>query len=133
LLKERKLEKVYIAIVEGCIKGEESWLDALTHDKKTKQAVTTIKTLASNGKYSLIEARIKTGRRHQIRAQASSHGHPLAGDNKYGGKPLPGIAKGCYFLHAWKIIFNERPEGFPREITAPFPEAFQTQIEALFK
>jgi len=152
LQKEHKLEKVYIAIVEGCIKGEESWQDALTHDKDarktfvktrtpdpgprtpaSKQALTTIKPLASNGTYSLIEARIKTGRHHQIRAQASSHGHPLAGDNKYGGKPLPGVAKGYYFLHAWKIIFNERPEGFPLEITAPIPEEFQSRITALFE
>lgn len=151
LQKEHKLEKVYFAIIEGCIKGEESWQDALTHDKNArktfvnktsnpeprspvpKQALTTVKALASNGKYSLIEARIKTGRHHQIRAQASSRGHPLAGDNKYGGKPLPGVAKGCYFLHAWKIIFNGCPEGFPREITAPLPEAFQSQIKALFE
>jgi len=155
LLRERKLEKTYITIVEGCLKGEETWQDALTHDKKTrkslvntnsrlptpnsklpisKEALTTVKTLASNGQYSLIEARIKTGRHHQIRAQAASHGHPLAGDIKYGGKPLSGQTRGGgFFLHAWKIKFNECPDDFPHEIIAPLPEAFQSQIKKLFK
>jgi len=170
LLRERKIEKSYIAIVEGRIAkekgiekkeeskrirdGENIWLDSLYHDKKTrkslvktdsllptphsllpKEAITLVKPLASNGDYSLIEAVIKTGRHHQIRAQAASHGHPLAGDIKYGAKALPGQSRGgCFFLHAWKIRFNAQdiPAGFPREIIAPLPEAFQSRIEALF-
>jgi len=189
LLKERKLEKTYITIVEGCIKGEETWQDFLEHDKKMhksfvnsgsyslrpplrlkpsryiqhtgaflgapaqphkikntatprtlgarlpspKEALTTVKTLASNGQYSLIEARIKTGRHHQIRAQAASHGHPLAGDIKYGARTMPDQTRGGgYFLHAWKIKFNGCPDDFPHEIIAPLPEAFQVQIEVLF-
>jgi len=158
LLRERKIEKSYIAIVEGRIEKDETWQDVLEHDKdahksfvKTapplphsptpysplptpKEAVTTIRPLASTDGYSLIEARIKTGRHHQIRAQAAAHGHSLAGDIKYGGKPFPGQSRGgCFFLHAWKIKFNERPDGFPDEIIAPLPEAFQARIEALFK
>jgi len=165
LLRERKIEKTYIAIVEGRIKsekgkvksekskyGEIMWRDTLTHDKNKrkslinlplptpysllpilKEAITTVKTLASNDSYSLIEAGIKTGRHHQIRAQAAAHGHPLAGDIKYGAKPLPGQSRGgAFFLHAWKIRFNECPDGFPQEIIAPLPEAFQAKIEALF-
>jgi 23S rRNA pseudouridine955/2504/2580 synthase len=153
LLKEHKLEKIYIAIVEGRITDENIWRDSLEHDKKThksivnprlptpdtqlptlKEAVTTVKTLASNDEYSLIEAHIKTGRHHQIRAQAASHGHPLAGDIKYGARAMPGQTHGGeFFLHAWKIKFIECPDGFPQEITAPLPEAFQARIKALFK
>jgi len=146
LLREYKLEKTYMAIVEGSIEGENIWRDSLEHDKNAhkslitpplptlKEAVTTVKTLASNGEYSLIEVQIKTGRHHQIRAQAAAHGHPLAGDIKYGAKPLPGQTRGGgFFLHAWKIRFIESPDGFPQEITAPLPEAFQARIEALFK
>jgi 23S rRNA pseudouridine955/2504/2580 synthase len=173
LLRERKLEKTYIAIVEGCIASEKGkvksekskfgeiiWRDSLEHDKNTrkslvipplptpdsllltpKQAVTFVKTLVSNGSYSLIEARIKTGRYHQIRAQAASHGHPLAGDIKYGAKPLPGQMRGGgFFLHAWKITCKAEdiPEAgditgrFPGVIIAPLPEAFQSRIEELF-
>jgi 23S rRNA pseudouridine955/2504/2580 synthase len=149
LLRERRLEKSYIAIVEGSINGEESWQDGLTHDtnayktfvthpgetaRRAKEAVTAVTTIVSNGGYSLIEARIKTGRHHQIRAQAASHGHPLAGDLKYGARTLPDNARrsSCFWLHAWKIICNACPDGFPREIIAPLPEAFQSKITELF-
>jgi 23S rRNA pseudouridine955/2504/2580 synthase len=151
LLRERKLEKAYIAIVEGCINKDALWQDDLSHDKNARKtfvktsganaqkahalkALTTVKKLASNGKYSLIEARIKTGRHHQIRAQSAARGYPLAGDIKYGGQALPQDGARGYFLHAWKIMFTERdiPGGFPGEITAPLPEAFQSQITALF-
>jgi len=157
LIKERKLEKIYLAIVEGSIADEITWRDALVRDEKSykssavpsgadkpgaKEAVTEVKTLASNGVYSLIEARIKTGRHHQIRAQAASHGHPLAGDIKYGAKPLPGQTGGrpdgrrggCFFLHAWKITCAapDAPAGFPGEIIAPLPEEFKARIKALF-
>jgi len=177
LLRERKIEKTYIAIIEGSIEkdkgtgnreqgtgySENIWRDTLEHNKdmrktfiKTeprtpnseprvpvpcpqspvsshKEAVTSVKTLASNGEFSLIEARIKTGRHHQIRAQAAAHGHPLAGDIKYGGKLLPGQTRGGgFFLHAWKIKFIECLDGLPREIIAPLPEAFRTRIEELF-
>jgi len=160
LIREHKLEKIYLAIVEGIIKGEETWRDALARDEKArkstvkktagtdsqeaKKAVTLVKTLAVSGVapdsavngdgYSLIEARIFTGRHHQIRAQAASRGHPLAGDIKYGAKPLPGQTRGgCFFLHAWKIKLAPRdaPEGFPDEIIAPLPAAFRSQIEML--
>jgi 23S rRNA pseudouridine955/2504/2580 synthase len=155
LLREHKLEKTYIAIVEGRIEKDEEWRDVLTRDKNArksfvknepqtsnpilspvptpKEAVTTIKPLASSDAYSLIEARIKTGRHHQIRAQAAAHGHPLAGDIKYGAHPLSGQSRGGeFFLHAWKIRFTECPNVFPREIVAPLPEAFRAKIEALF-
>jgi len=133
LMRERKVKKTYIAIIEGKIDKEEIWEDSLARDsekKKTfvsgaedgKTAVTRIKPLAYEGGYSLIMAEIATGRTHQIRAQAASHGHPLAGDRKYGGRKLDG----GLFLHAWKIEFLEI------KITAPVPEKFTEAINALF-
>ncbi|MDR2923382.1 MAG: RluA family pseudouridine synthase [Treponema sp.] len=150
LLRERKLEKTYIAIVEGRVEKAELWRDFLArddnarktlvetagaHSPKAKEALTEVKPLASNNRYSLVEARIKTGRHHQIRAQAASHGHPLAGDSKYGAKPFPGSSRaGGFFLHAWKITCGgpDIPDGFPRAITAPLPQPFLAHIEALF-
>jgi len=118
LMKERKVRKTYLAIAEGNIKNEEIWQDELIRDKEIKKtfvsktntgggknAVTKITPLASDGKYTLIKAEIATGRTHQIRAQAAFHGHPLAGDKKYGGKKF-GNGSG-FFLHAWKLEFLE--------------------------
>jgi 23S rRNA pseudouridine955/2504/2580 synthase len=142
LLRERKLVKTYLAIVEGRISGEPSWQDSLVRDKiaqktfardtaSAKNALTLVKALAVGASYTLIEARILTGRTHQIRSQAASHGHPLAGDKKYGGH-----GKGGFSLHAWKMGL-EAPEGFSQPlnmplIVAPLPEPFLSRISALF-
>ncbi|MCL2195997.1 MAG: RluA family pseudouridine synthase [Treponema sp.] len=113
LMRERKIRKTYLAVVEGIIKSEENWRDELVRDrakKKTfisddgkegKTAITNVTPLCADGGYTLIKAEIETGRTHQIRAQAASHGHPLAGDVKYGGKKN----KEGFFLHAWKLEF----------------------------
>ena len=134
LMRERRIRKTYLAIVEGNVKNEEIWEDELVRDKairKTfvsrpnsagkKNAVTKIKPLSSDGNYSLVTAEIATGRTHQIRAQAAAHGYPLAGDKKYGGHGKDG-----FFLHAWKLEFLEH------SIEAPLPETFKKKIRTLF-
>jgi len=137
LLRERKATKTYLAIVEGRA-VDEVWQDELVRDttaKKTftggtassKNALTTVKALASNGSFTLIEAHIATGRTHQIRAQAAAHGHPLAGDVKYGGH-----SAGGFCLHAWKLDLNGHIAGFPQPLIAPLPAPFQSRITALF-
>jgi 23S rRNA pseudouridine955/2504/2580 synthase len=139
LLREQKVKKTYLAIVEGRISGEQSWRDGLARDseaKKTfvsdgagaKSALTIARPLAASGQYTLIEARIATGRTHQIRSQAAARGHPLAGDAKYGGSRFPGGV----FLHAWKIELAECPQGFPCPLVAPIPQAFLSQIDRHF-
>jgi len=133
LLRERKVHKTYLAIVEGTVKKEEIWEDELIRDKEmkktfispsdssaSKNAVTKIKPLANESGCSLILAEIATGRTHQIRAQAASHGHPLAGDRKYGGS-----GKGGFFLHAWKLDFLDI------SIEAPIPDAFMKKLKTL--
>jgi 23S rRNA pseudouridine955/2504/2580 synthase len=134
LLRERKVRKTYLALIEGLVEKEETWQDELVRDfekKKTsafkspsagsKTAVTVVRPLAANGKYSLITAEIRTGRTHQIRAQAAAHGHPLAGDGKYGSRE-----RGNFFLHAWKLEFLEY------SIEAPLPEAFDKKTTEIF-
>jgi len=139
LMRERKVRKTYLAIVEGELKSEEIWHDELVRDKEKKKtfvsqpdagcgknAVTKVTPLAADGKYTLIKVQIATGRTHQIRAQAAFHGHPLAGDKKYGGKRF-GEKRG-FFLHAWKLEFLEYI------ITAPIsgsylPESISSNLQ----
>jgi 23S rRNA pseudouridine955/2504/2580 synthase len=118
LMREQKVRKTYLAILEGNVKSEEIWQEELIRDKDMKKtfvskvntdgsktAITKVTPLAKDGNLSLIKAEIATGRTHQIRAQAAFHGYPLAGDIKYGGKKLSG--KESFFLHAWKLEFLE--------------------------
>lgn len=134
LLKEQKVRKTYLAIVEGNIEKEEIWEDILTRDKIKKKtfvsqkkydngkiAVTRVKPLSTAGGCTLVIAEIATGRTHQIRAQAAEHGHVLLGDKKYGSN-----FKGGFFLHARKMEFL----GF--NIEAPLPQRFIKKIEELF-
>ena len=136
LLKEHKVRKTYLAIVEGTVKNEEIWQDELVRDKEMKKtfiskndaggkaALTKITPLASKDKYSLIKAEIATGRTHQIRTQAASRGFPLAGDRKYGSRARE-FAKSGFFLHAWKIEFLNV------SIEAKAPKAFIKKTEEL--
>jgi 23S rRNA pseudouridine955/2504/2580 synthase len=137
LMRERKVRKTYLAIIEGKINKEEIWEDRLARDsekKKTfvsgsqdgKTAVTKIKPFAREGGYSLVTAEIATGRTHQIRAQAASHGHPLAQDRKYGGRKFDTGGDDGFFLHAWKIEFSGN------KITSPIPKEFKEKIITLF-
>lgn len=125
LMRERKIKKTYLAVIEGSLKHEETWEDCLVRDKKTKKtfvssesksgknAITKVTPIAAFKNYSLIKAEISTGRTHQIRAQAAFHGLPLAGDIKYGGHGKDGL-----FLHAWKMEFLDV------SLEAPPPKAF---------
>ena len=150
LIQERKIKKTYLAIVEGIIEKEEIWQDELFHDKRRKKtyiggshngknAVTNIYPLSSINGLSLIRAEIITGRTHQIRSQAASRKHPLAGDIKYRGrkfnKPaangneqtaINGKNKADFYLHAWKLEF------FKHTIIAPLPEDFLLMIKNIF-
>ena len=116
-LREGRTRKTYIALVEGDLRGTAVWEDTLRRDEKSrvtrpspaappgteggppasgKTARSAARPLLRGKGLTLCEIVIGTGRTHQIRAQAAAHGHPLAGDVKYGGKPFPG----GYFLHA---------------------------------
>jgi 23S rRNA pseudouridine955/2504/2580 synthase len=156
LIRERRLRKEYLAIVDGIIEpgGDQgawiTWIDDLLRDREAKktlssrawgggsrQALTRVLPLARAGDHTLILAEIETGRTHQIRAQAAARGHPLSGDRKYGGSPLPG----GFHLHARALEFpagefggaDETPfPGLPRRIEAPPPEGFSRKIKELF-
>ncbi|MDR1859235.1 MAG: RluA family pseudouridine synthase [Treponema sp.] len=135
LLRERRVVKTYLAIVEGVIPAGETWQDTLLRDRARKKtftaggagaqcALTKIRPVFANDRYTLIEARIATGRTHQIRAQAAARRHPLAGDRKYGGRGI--LGERGFFLHAWKIEFNGNL------VVAPLPESFLSRITAFF-
>jgi 23S rRNA pseudouridine955/2504/2580 synthase len=126
-LREGLVSKTYLALVDGEVAGEEVWEDELVRDEDTRItraapggafARSRARPLAISRGKSLLAVGIDTGRTHQIRAQASLHGHPLCGDAKYGGS-----AAAFYVLHAYRLDFlKEILPGLPLSILAPLPE-----------
>lgn len=118
-VKDRELDKRYLAIVEGVMKPKEGSLkgqifkDAAKNrvyvtDKPqpgSKSAVTNYRTLEVKNGLSLVECALITGRTHQIRAQFAHAGHPLLGDGKY-GKLDKRFDRKYQALYAYKLTFT---------------------------
>ena len=84
----------YTAVVHGVLSKKEDTIKQLlketktnlvyvSHDKEGKEAITNYKVLKENKDYSLLEIKIETGRKNQIRVALSSINHPIVGDKKY--------------------------------------------------
>jgi tRNA pseudouridine32 synthase/23S rRNA pseudouridine746 synthase/23S rRNA pseudouridine1911/1915/1917 synthase len=113
-LKQRKVQRTYVAIVEGGLEGEGVWDCYVVEDRSLKmrtvpkgsvgaeRAITKYKVLRSGVKTSLIECHLVTGKKNQIRIQAAVAGHPIIGDTKYGA-PHSHAPRMC--LHASTLSF----------------------------
>ena len=131
--RSREVEKVYWAITEGAVDPPQGrlvhWL--ATHGRHrrmlivgptiegAKEAVLSYRRLRMLGANSLLEVRLETGRKHQIRIQLAELNHAILGDRKYGAHvkfPL-GIA-----LHARRVSFQHPVRDERITIEAPVPE-----------
>ena len=85
--------------------------------------------LAGFGEFTLVEAKIETGRTHQIRVHLAHSGFPIVGDEKYGdfalNKRLEKAGFKRMFLHAFLLSIRHPVEGRPMQFEAPLPEAFE--------
>ncbi len=118
-IKDRELDKRYLAIVEGTPKPREGSLRGyLFKDEKknrvfvtdkmqpgAKSCQTNYKVLTSRNGLSLVECELITGRTHQIRAQFAHAGHPLLGDGKY-GKLNKNFDRNYQALYSYKLTFT---------------------------
>lgn len=135
ILREGRLEKIYRALVWGDVPrfGEVSF--SLTKDERDnrtrvdehgKNSLTKYRRISGDGRVSLVELELVTGRPHQARVHMSVVGHPIVGDGKYGKRSEAG---GRLMLHAYSLTFPE-DESLPERIrglcvTSPLPREFQ--------
>lgn len=110
------VEKVYAAVVEGALDPPAGTVRAALledkrsldvrvaeHDPKARRAVSHYRTLATGRRRSLVEVRLETGHKHQIRVHLASRGCPIVGDPRYGTAPRDDVTRMA--LHAWRLSF----------------------------
>ena len=89
-----------------------------------REAISDVRLLRASRSYSAVEARIHTGRTHQVRLHLASTGHPVVGDSLYGARravpEAPGLAR--YMLHARRLEFDHPSTGERMRFDAP-PDA----------
>ena len=130
---EQVLTREYHAVVEGkftkkegtvvsYLKENANNLVYVTHEQGGQKAVTNYKVLKESDKLSLVEVKIDTGRKNQIRVQMKELGHSVVGDEKYGYTLNP---LGRLGLHASKLEFKHPVSGEVISISAPVPTAFK--------
>lgn len=128
-LLQGKCEKVYYAAVTGEIPESGTINAPIARERESiiircvredgQQAITHYKRMAYSGKYSLAEIHLETGRTHQIRVHFAYIGHPLAGDDLYGGT-REDIARQA--LHCGQLTFNEPLTGKEITVRSELPE-----------
>jgi 23S rRNA pseudouridine1911/1915/1917 synthase len=138
---ERRVTKGYKALVVGTPRQEEGLIDLpIGRDPRNRKrmapatdgrpARTSYRLTRSYRGFSLLDVRIETGRTHQIRVHLAAMGHPVAGDDLYGGKRAPpGLTR--QFLHAYLLGFHLPSTGAYREFTSPLPPDLDRVLTAL--
>ena len=114
IFQDSRTEKIYLAHVKWVPKQREGTirfsLEARTVEKKVP-AITHYKTTQIIGNSAVLEVRIETGRKHQIRKHLAMIGHPLVLDREYGDRTFNNNyqrqkkGKGHFYLHSWKTRF----------------------------
>lgn len=100
------------------------------HSRQGKHAVTHYRVLERFGRFTYLEARLETGRTHQIRVHMAYLGHPLLGDLVYGPQKQPYKLQG-QALHARVLGFVHPTTGNYMEFEAPLPAYYEALLEKL--
>lgn len=139
----RTMTKVYLAVVEGRFKEPEGVIDApiARHPQdRTRMAVvahgrparTRWRVVEDLGEYTLVEARLETGRTHQIRVHFAFKSRPLVGDPLYGPrKPRATFGLARQFLHAHRLGFALPSTHERVEFESPLPPDLQAALEKM--
>ncbi len=132
--KDHSAGRTYVAVTEGRIPRDAFTIETLlaenaafrcyvTRDPaKGKRAVTHVTVLRRAARRTLVEVRLETGRKHQIRVHLAEAGYPIVGDPVYGAgrSPIRRMA-----LHGARLTFRHPRTGQPMVFSAPMPPEFE--------
>ena len=138
-LAERRIEREYLALVEGRPPARTGTIEApIGRDPRvrTRMAVDGLSPREARTHFtleralagtSLLRLRLDTGRTHQIRVHLQAIGHPVCGDPEYGTAGMLGLQR--QFLHATRLAFEHPLTGEPIEVRSPLPADLQSALE----
>lgn len=147
--RDRQVEKTYLALLHGKLKGESGRIDLpvardlrcrsrmTARRREGRDARTDWRVRLRPGSFTLLEADLHTGRTHQIRVHFSALGHPVVGDTLYGAPRQERIgsellpALGRNFLHAARVAFAHPQTGRRIEVRAPLPQPLVSYLSEL--
>ena len=143
-LRARAVEKRYLALVARHPPSATWRVDvALAHDPQDRRrmiparaalrawaASTELRVVRMVGPHTLVEATIRTGVTHQVRAHLALGGHPVLGDEVYGGPPAD-LPPGRHALHAAELGFRHPVRGTRTDLTSPLPSDLERLLATL--
>jgi 23S rRNA pseudouridine1911/1915/1917 synthase len=139
MIKAREVSRTYLALVEGRLRSRSGTIDApLGRDfraparravggrgaREARTHFTVVETLPAD---TLVEARLETGRTHQIRAHFGAIGHPIAGDPQYGHAGRHGLRR--QFLHSARVGFTHPFTQDEMDFSSPLPDDLSEALE----
>jgi 23S rRNA pseudouridine1911/1915/1917 synthase len=140
LVRRREVERVYLALAEGRLASRTGTIDApigrasrqrhrmAVSGAASREARTHFEVLELLPADSYLEARLETGRTHQIRAHFGAIGHPLVGDATYGGREKHGLRR--QFLHAHRLAFIHPRTGEALSFRSELPADLSAALAA---
>ncbi len=138
-VKRREVERAYLALAEGRIRSRTGTIDApigrasrrrhrmAVAGSSARQARTHFEVREILAAETLLEARLETGRTHQIRAHFAAIDHPLIGDVTYGGPARYGLER--QFLHAHRLAFAHPTTGERMSFSSELPPDLAGALE----
>ena len=125
LIKDEGLGKLYLALVEGELAKD----GVITVPLEGKEAETRYSVLFHRPDCTFVAVYPVTGRMHQIRQHFKFIGHPIRGDRRYGGRPLPGFAGNA--LHSFRTTIVHPATGETLQVFAPLSKEFISLLRNL--
>jgi len=139
-VRRREVERIYLALAGGRLASRTGTIDApigrasrqrhrmAVSGAASREARTHFEVLELLPRETYLEAKLETGRTHQIRAHFAAIGHPLTGDTTYGGAERYDLAR--QFLHAHRLAFRHPRTGEPLEFSSPLPDDLTAALQA---